>query len=172
MSESYKDRVTRAMENFHRKDLKEISKLQGTSKKNKKPEKEVEADCLKWMKIKGWDVGIYEAKNVKDQYGNYLGRTMPVGTCDCMGITPHGIAAYVEFKAKGCRSSFNSEKRTKQREFLTSKINHYGFGVVVDSVTMLDEFWDGYLEIRETLGMNASRDYLLGQLPKKRKEKP
>lgn len=151
--------------------MNEINRLAGRGRKNKKPEKDVEADCLKWMKAQSWDVGIYEAKNTKDKFGSYLASRMPPGTCDCMGITPYGIPIYVEFKAKGNRSSFNLDRNIRQREFLIDKINYFGFGCVVDSVSLLDQVWNEFFHMIKNDCKFKAREYLLNALPQK-KEKP
>ena len=169
MSDDYRDRIRKSIEKFHAKDLREIERLGGRGKRNKKPEKEVEKDCLKWMRALGWDVNIYEAKAILTKSGERVNSHMPPGVSDCMGITPYGEPAYVEFKAKGSRSTFNLEKRHKQKEFMLNKIKRHGFGCVVDSVTMLDETYNHWRSLRLKGLTKEARQYLFDCLPKKRK---
>lgn len=166
---SFKERIARSVEKFNSKDANEINKMQGKSKKNKTPEKDVAKECLTWMRSQGWDVEIYEAKAVYNPDGTYRNSHMKAGVCDCMGITPIGVPVYVEFKAKGCRSTFNADDNHRQREFLLKKIEYLGFGVVIDSVERLETTWAEYIRLKNGWGESAARDFLMDQLPKKRK---
>ena len=166
---SFKERIARSVEKVHARELKEINKLQGKSKKNKTPEKDVAKDCLKWMRAQDWDVEIYEAKAVFNPDGTYRNSHMKAGVCDCMGIAPNGVPVYVEFKAKGARSTFNKDDNIRQQEFLLKKIDYFGFGVVVDSVYLLERYWSEFIRLKSGWGEIAAREYLLEQLPKKRK---
>lgn len=168
---SFRERIKASVEKSSKKDLNEINRLQGKSKKNKSPEKDVEADCLEWMRGLSWDVNIYEAKAVYNPDGTYRSSRMKAGVCDCMGITPDGIPIYVEFKAKDRRSTFNADKNYNQRKFLLKKIQYCAFAVVVDSADRLMEYWDAWREAVANNGKLQARDYLMSVLPK-RKEKP
>ena len=166
MDDEQRENIIRAAEKFSRKDHNEIKKLQGQGKKNKKPEKEVEYQCVKWMKLQGWDIDIYEAKNTRDAKGNFHASNMPAGVVDCMGITSHGEPVYVEFKAPGSRSTINQNFR--QLQFLLRKINRFGFGCVVDSENRLAVTYKTWRHIHLNEGRFAARDFLLEQMPKKR----
>lgn len=169
---SFKDRITKSMEKVAERDMREIDRMQGRGKKNKKPEKLVEKACLDWMRSLSWDVNIYEAKAVYNPDGTYRSNRMIAGVSDCMGLTPDGIPVYVEFKAKDKRSTFNLSKNNRQRDFLVNKIKYCAFAVVVDSVEKLNEYWIGYKEVCVQSGKLHARDYLMSVLPKIRKEKP
>lgn len=136
-------------------------------RKNKKPEKEVEAACLKWMRDNGWSVQVLEAKSTwSPSQGRWCQQGMKAGTPDCVGSTDDGVGAFVEFKAPGRLSSFNSDKRYLQRKFIVDKINTNAFACVVDSAKRLETIYLKWLEIR-TQDKNAARNYLLAMLPQK-----
>ena len=166
----YRDRVHSIMNKLHSKDVREIKKMQGQikPKKHKDPEKDVEKECLAWMRARGWDVNIYEAKAVYNPDGTYRSSRMKAGVCDCMGITPDGIPIYIEFKAPGSRSTFNTDKRVRQREFLLKKIDYCGFGAVIDSLIRLENTWNGWVEACAKDGKLKAREFLLTCLPQKR----
>jgi len=163
---NFKDRISKSLNKVAERDLREIDRMAGRGKKNKKPEKLVEAACLKWMRSFNWDVNIYEAKAVYNPDGTYRSSRMKAGVSDCMGITPDGVPIYVEFKAKDRRYSFNSPKRKLQKEFLIKKIEYYAFGVVVDSVDKLIEYWTTWESIHDK---DQARGYLMSILPKSKK---
>lgn len=161
----YKKRVMDAMIRHHEKDAKEIDKLQGRGKKNKAPEKDVERECLLWMRSVGWIVEIYEAKASYDpKTGIYRSMGMKAGTLDCMGVLPSGISVAVEFKARGKLATFNRDGNERQREFATARINANCFCCVVDSVDMLSSIFIKWEQLR-LVDVVAARDYLLDCLP-------
>lgn len=133
--------------------------------RNKSPEKDVERECLKWMRAQGWTVNIYEAKaKWNAQAERFTGTGMKFGTCDCMGNTDDGISVAVEFKAPGALSSFNSERRYLQKKFILDRINTNAFACVVDSANRLEAI---YLEWRylRAGSLEAARNFLLRALP-------
>ena len=160
MSKDYKQRVQRAIEkNYHR----QLKKDKPSTRRNNKPEKEVETSCLKLMRSWGWSVEIYESKATYDpRRGVWRQQSMKSGTLDCMGVTDQGIAVAVEFKAMGRLSSL----RDNQREFLISRINQFAFACVVDSAIDLNRIYNQWKYIRENQSLNKSRDYLLLMIPK------
>lgn len=159
MSEDYKARVQRAMENHHKKLLKDSA----PKRKNQKPERNVQDACLAWMRGLNWDVQIYEAKATFDPRSNvWRNQAMPSGTCDCMGIDDMAHAVFIEFKAPGRRSSFNSPKNYKQKRFITEKIQRGAFAVVVDSVEVLQRIYFGWLELKNK---EQRIQFLLAELP-------
>ena len=163
MSDNYKERVRQAIENF---DARQLKKSQGTTRKNTKPEKTVEAECLLWMRQQKWDVNIYEAKATYDpKRGIYRQQSMRAGTADCMGNTDKGHSAVVEFKAPGKLSTFASPDNIKQQEFIRRKIESGAFACVVDSVQRLVTI---YLKWREFIirgDEQGAKDYLFEMLP-------
>lgn len=169
----YKKRVSDAMGRYYKKIDKEHNRKYGIDikrKKSQKPEKEVEKTCLDWMRSQGWNVEIYESKTTySEKVGRWVGASMKAGTCDCMGSMPDGISVSVEFKAPGSISSFNSEKRYLQKEFIIKKINSNSFACVTDSLERLISIFEKWKELRYKLqDLSASREYLLEMLPKKR----
>ena len=147
------------------KELKEIDKLSGVTKKrkNKKPEKLVEAECLLWMRQRKFSVQIIEAKATYDpRRGVWRNQAVTAGTFDCVGDLPSGIGCYVEFKAPGKLSTFNKQKNHRQIEYAKEKIKSNCFVAVVDSVDRLKEIYEHW----ETLkGTPSAQAYLLEMLP-------
>lgn len=159
--DAYKERIRQAMLVASKKALKEY---QQPTRHNKKPEKEVERDCLAWMRSLGWSVEVYESKaTYNPRSGRYISQSMKQGTLDTMGVTNFGIAVAVEYKAPGKLSTL----RDAQREFLIKRINQYAFACVVDSVSLLQEHHKQWEFLRSHGNMDASRDYLLSVVPKK-----
>lgn len=175
MSEEHKKRVTDALNKYYAKQDKEIRKLNGLDgprRKNEKPEKEVEKACLQYMREQNWLVEIYEAKSTYDPAkGIYRQQAMKAGTCDCMGTLPDGIGVAIEFKAPGRLSSFNAEKRFKQRKFIVDKINSNSFACVTDSVDRLKIIYEKWRELRENnTDFGVARNYLLSMLPQQKEK--
>ena len=154
-----------ALLRHHEKDLKELDKLNGKTKKRKngKPEKLVEAECLFWMRQQRWSVQIVESKATFDpRRGVYRNQSVSAGTCDCMGTLPDGIAIYIEFKAPGKLKTFNREKNQRQIQYIKSKIEMNAFACVVDSAKLLEEI---YITWRATETPEAKRIFLTKALP-------
>lgn len=175
--EDRKKRVTDALNRYYEKQDREIRKLNGLSeprRKNEKPEKEVEKACLEWMRSdkQNWSVEIYEAKATYDpSKGIYRQQSMKAGVCDCMGTLPDGISVAIEFKAPGRLSTFNSERRFKQRKFIVDKINSNAFACVVDSVDRLVTIYERWRELRAAnVDFGVARNYLLSMLPQQKEK--
>lgn len=140
----------------------------GPSRKNDKPEKAVEKDCLQWMRNQGWIVNIYESKATYNPgLGRYVSQNMKAGTVDCMGQMPSGLAVLVEFKAPGRRSTFAKESNYRQVKFLKDRIKAGAFGCVVDSSVQLYTIYEKWNQIYESKGQQRAIEYLLEALPKK-----
>lgn len=140
------------------------SSPQAPRRKNEKPEKDVEKDCVKWMRDNGWSVNIFEAKaTYSPEAGRYIQQGMKAGTCDCIGNTDLGVAVAIEFKALGKLSTFNREDNFRQRNFIVTKINSNAFACVVDSVDRLSSIYLRWMELKSDAG--AARNYLLSMLP-------
>ena len=155
----FKARVRRALTNHHANLIKKYA----STRKNKKPEKEVEAIAMAWMRAKDWDVEIYEAKATFDPKRQiWRQQAMKAGVCDCMGLDNLANAVFVEFKAPGRRSDFNSDRKYKQKKFLTDKIHRGAFGVVIDSVAELERIYSQWLAIDSRKEKIA---YLISELP-------
>lgn len=169
MSDDYKKRIRAIIEKQQRKQLEDITKIK---RKNGKPEKLVEAECLVWMRTQGWDVAIYESKATWNKSAQrYTNTALKAGTSDCMGTTGEGVAVYIEFKAKGKLSTFSNEKNLRQQDFLISKINHGAFACVVDSVQLLSAYYIQWAQRRMT-DVASAKIFLVEQLPRSKKEKP
>jgi hypothetical protein len=162
MSDEYKKRIKAAVLSHSARQLKSLS----PKRKNMKPEKLVETECLLWMRSQGWDVSIYESKaTYNPAAGRYISSSMRAGTADCMGTTNQGIAVFIEFKAKGKLSTFGNSRNFRQQEFLISKINHGAFSCVVDSVDILKAYYIQWMKIRDE-NTEAAKQFLFINLPK------
>lgn len=128
---------------------------QGTLK-YKKPEKQVEADCLEWASKNDAFLHIVEAKAVFSQAaGRYVSGQVESGFPDLVGNNNHGQVLWIELKAKDRRSTLSP----KQYEFLKAKIEQGCFAVVVDSSARLHEFYYSWKSSK-----NPSQ-YLISLLP-------
>lgn len=168
MSENHKRRVQQALERHHEKLLKEDK---GPQRKNKKPEKEVEEVCLKWMREKGWEVQVYESKAIYNpRAGTYTqNQGVKKGNADVQGLMPDGTSVAIELKAPGKLSTFLSDKSTPQRDFIIKRINMNGFACVVDSVERLKTIYGEWL-VTKQLSPEASKLFLFNQLPQRKRQ--
>jgi hypothetical protein len=162
----HKKRVMDALLKYHAKDLKEIESLCGRGKKNKKPEKLVEAECLLWMRSQGWKIEVYESKATFDpRRGIYRNQGVMAGTCDIMGVLPSGIAIAIELKAPGKLSTFNKMGNQRQVDFITDRINTNCFACVVDGVDYLRTIYLRWEKFRSEDDFIGARNYLMDCLP-------
>lgn len=147
----------------HAKDAKEVDKLCNPHKRrrNKKPEKLVEAECLFWMRQQRWSVQVIESKATLSN-GVWRNQAVSAGTCDCIGTMPDGISVYIEFKAPGKLKTFNREKNIRQREYIKSKIHMNAFSTVVDSVELLEQIYTTWQKMETP---EEKRLFLLNVLP-------
>lgn len=168
MSEEHKRRVQQALERHHEKLLKEDK---GPTRTNKKPEKEVEAACLKWMRELNWEVQIYESKATYNPHaGGYTkNKSVKTGNADCQGIMPDGTSVAIEFKAPGKLASFLRNGNEPQRDFIIKRIHMNGFACVVDSSDRLELIYMEWIK-QKTLSIEAARHYLFNQLPVRKRE--
>lgn len=163
MDDSYKCRVRNAIHNFTKREERKSS---GPSRKNQKPEKEVEKLCLEYMRALKWDVNIFEAKATFDpKRGVYRQQSMKSGIADCMGSLPDGIECAIEFKAPGKLYTFAYPRNEKQQIFIQRKIMSNCFAVVVDSVERLDTIYKRWREHRDANDLDFARMYLLSMIP-------
>lgn len=165
MSDEYKKRIEKALNKFAERDNRELQKLNGTIKKrkNSKPEKDVEKECLTWMRSQGWKVQIYESKATQVG-GVWRQQAMQAGNADCQGVMPGGISVAVEFKSRGKLSTFRKEKNQRQIDFIEDRISMGGFACVVDSVLMLQTIYNNWLD-KKLLGDEDAIQYLFDALP-------
>lgn len=136
-----------------------------TGRKNKKPEKIVESQCLIWARQNKFFVHVIESRATRLAGGKGFKNTgnAPKGIPDLVGNTifeGNALPVYIELKAKDRRSSLSF----KQYIFLCNKIEQGCFATVVDSVERLDEFWTKY----KSLQTKPERTrYLFDCLPRK-----
>lgn len=162
---TYKLRVKNAVENYLIKQNKPKS-----ARRNSKPEKQTQIECIAFMRSIGWSIDIYEAKatwNPEQQIWKNQG--MKSGTVDCIGCTNNGHSVFVEFKAKGKLSTFNRDENYKQRNFLIDKINHGAFGCVVDCKDLLAEIYLKWIVYHKSGQQQDAINFLLSSLPQKTK---
>lgn len=156
-----RERARKALENYYRDQLPK--KYERKISRNNRPEKEVEKECLAWMRDQGWDVQIYEAKAVfNPKAGRYLSQTMKAGTVDCQGVLPGGTFVAVEFKAKQRISTFNHQRNYRQKQYLIGKISNGAFGCVVSSALRLEQIYNCWRDLKTA---EERRSYLMGCLP-------
>jgi hypothetical protein len=153
--------VKEAMERHHAKLLKSHDK---PKRRNKKPEKETESSCLRWMRSLGWDVDVIEAKGGMNQFGVI---NVKSGFSDVCGNTSNGQAVFVEFKAPGKLRNL----KPHQRQFLIKKINTGCFALVTDRVEHLKFIWETYQNYRRRKHFDTAKKYLLSKLPPEPKTK-
>lgn len=142
------------------------TKTKSSSRKNRSPEKElVRTELMPWLRSKGFYCHVVESKaTYNESLGRYLTSQTTVGMPDIIGCDSKGLSVFVEAKAKGRLSTL----RDMQREFLVEVIQRGGFGVVVDSRERLEELYSAF----SSLPSDLAKQYLLDQLPKKKKSQP
>jgi GTP-binding protein EngB required for normal cell division len=165
VSDERKKSVENALHNYLKKYQKDTDKLNGVIKKrtNAKPEKNVEKECLTWMRAQGWNVQIFESKATQIN-GVWRNQSMKAGNADCQGTLPGGIACYIEFKSPGRLSTFNAPKNQRQIDFILAKIDMGAFACVVDSADHLAGIYNIWKEKRAADPEDA-KNYLLDALP-------
>lgn len=169
MSEDLKKRIAHAIERYEKKQLKEALP---PSRRNNKPEKLVESECMDWMRLRGWNVKVYEAKATYDpRIRIYRQQSMQAGVADCMGNLPDGVACVVEFKAKGKLSTFARPENYRQRDFLVQAIHTGAFACVVDSADLLQGIHNEWKRLRDRGELTLAKRYLIEMLPKRRGQK-
>lgn len=136
------------------------------TRKNEKPEKEVEKKVLDWCRsFAGWSMDVVEAKAVFSEGAQmYLHSQAKSGFSDLVGCTGMGLFVAIELKAPGRLSTL----REKQREYLIDKINKGCFAVVVDSVELLITLWKTFVSLPS---VEERKKFLLESLPKPPKSK-
>lgn len=159
----HRDRIKKAIENYINK---QDRKLNGPTRRNLKPEKEVEKACLEWMRQEGWSIQIIESKATFDpKRQRYISQSTKAGTSDCFGMTKNVEPCFIEFKAPGKLQTFALEKNGRQQQYLISKIKAGAFGCVVDSVERLKKIYLAWQSLRG----DDAKDFLLNQLPRPKK---
>lgn len=155
-----------ALDRYYKKQAKSAERaMKNPRKKNARPEWELtKKPCKKWFEQKGWRMHIVESKAVFSQDSQrYVTGQLEAGFSDSVGAAPNGLAAFVEFKAPGKRSTLAEH----QRDFLIDKIEIGCFGVCVDSVECLEAAWILFCQRRKAGGVKAGIQFLMEHLPKK-----
>lgn len=149
---------------LHGYEKRQLKKSQGPQRKNKKPEKQVEADILKWAKERGLFLHVVEAKAVwSEKRQSYTSSSVAAGFLDIVGNYKH-LALYIELKAPGRKSSL----RDNQRRFINNKISQGAFACVVDSVDDLQNLFESWLVTKD---LTKRQELLYAHLPKRRAKK-
>jgi len=148
----------RAIEKF----LLRQDKPKVTSRKNKKPEKEVEFKVKCWLKRHQFSFDVIEAKNTySSQSGRYTGSNVPSGFPDVCACDRNGFSVWIELKAPGKLSTL----RGAQRVFLLDKIHHNAFACVCDSVDRLEFIYKRWLALRNSREFVSARNFLMNFIP-------
>lgn len=153
--------IKSAMENYCKKQLDLGGKK--PTRKNKKPEEEVNKDLKKWFKENDFSMHRVESKaTFSKALGRYSSSETEAGFSDWAGCTPSGLGSFIEAKANGKRSTL----KPHQRAFLVDKINHGAFAVCVDSVGCLIDI------VNRCKGSNRVQriELLLNHLPKQKED--
>ena len=132
-----------------------------SKRKNKKPEKQTEKECLLWCQQNNVFCHVIEASSYDPILKRSTVSKAQVGMSDLIGNNQHGLAMFIELKAKDRRSALSEH----QRSFLIEKINQNCFAVVVDSREKLDHYYSEFSQLNDHAD---KRKYLLSCLPKKR----
>ena len=143
-----------SMEKFSARQLK---KAAPRAKRNENVEGPVVLEIKNGLNILGWDLQVIESKAVySESAGRYIGGQTKAGTSDLVGNTPDGIAAFIEVKAKGKRSTL----RPDQHMFLSEKIMRNCFAICADSLDSAKSQYEGWL------AADNKKKYLGESLPK------
>lgn len=126
--------------------------------KKVKPEKITQSLIQSWCLKNSFWVHVIESKaTFSKNLNRYLRGNAPEGFPDMVGITPCGLACYIELKARGKRSNLSPE----QTSFLVKAIALGAFAVVTDSPENIEAIW------RCWQSTNDKKHFLLTQVPKK-----
>lgn len=160
-----KSGAANALNKFLEKDWREQQKMNGLIKKRThgKPEKDVEKECVTWMRAQGWAIEIYESKATQVN-GVWRQQSMKAGHPDSAGTMRDGTAVYVEFKAPGKLSTFKKLGNERQVAFIKERIEMNCFACVVDSVDLLKHIYDRWSALR-SLGPLEAKRFLEEVLP-------
>lgn len=160
-----KQRIRNAVESFSRK---QIDAGKTSCKTYSHPEREVQAEIIKWCRAQKISIDIVSAQNVWDhKTEGYTQQVVRSGFSDAVGVMENGRAIFLEFKAPGKRNTLKEH----QREFLIEKIEHNAFACCTDSVEHLKNLLFKWKENIRLRYYENARKILIDDLHKK-KEKP
>ena len=156
----YKSGVQNAMKKYHSKQLNQGLTRESRGK-YKKPEKDTEKQVMAWAKEAGLNLHVIEASTYNSRTGTFGDAKVQAGFSDLVGNTSHGLACYIELKAKDRRSNLSDS----QREFLIEKVEQGCFAVVVDSRDRVERYWKQFCSLKN---LDERKSFLMECLPKKR----
>lgn len=154
-----KTSTQRAVEKFIAKQCAPQNNRQ-PKKKNKKPERDTENDCLIWCRANNIFVHVVESSSYDPITGRKTFSRATAGMPDLIGNTANGNSIYIELKAKDRRSTLKDH----QRDFLIEKIKQNCFAVVVDSVEKLNQYFREFCKLKN---LESRQTYLINCLPRK-----
>lgn len=171
-----------ALNKFYNKQL--TKNVKKKTRKNKKPELEVEKAVTKWLRSNGFSCDVVDASTYDaGSGGKFQDVKITAGFTDIVGADRFGFACYIELKAAGKRSALKDH----QREFITAKIHNNAFACVTDGVEHLSDLYNRWLitKLKQkefvmlkpltvsqiTMDQERAKQILLLDLPKKRKTK-
>lgn len=128
-----------------------------------KPEKQVEKEVLDWLLQNGFSVDVYDSKAIFSETAQRYkkSKAMKEGTSDLLGVSPQGFFVALELKSPKKEATCTLD----QRNFLQDKIEKNGFGLLVSSVSFLQETWSSWIELRNQGKIDAARNFMLSRLP-------
>lgn len=131
--------------------------------KRLKPEKIVEREILHWAHLNGCWFEVYDSKATFSKAAQRYKKSKSAakGTPDLIGSNDLGIGLYVELKAPGKED----ECYLEQKNFLIKVINSNCFGAVVSGYHQMDELYSTWNAIKNQIGLEDARKFLLGKLP-------
>ncbi len=154
-----KARVKNAISGYlNRQDVQQA----GPTRKNEKPEKEVEQKALAWLRSNGFHMSVVESKATYDpKRGRYISQSVKDGFVDLVGNHFSGLSVFIELKAPGRRATL----RDNQRAFLMAKIETGCFAVCIDDVELLAVQFEEFQKMRKRQQFQLSKDFLRAALP-------
>jgi len=155
-----KESVKKALDNYLSKKIEEDKPKD--IKKNAKPEKETEKECLKWLRHNNFNVSVVESKAVYSVLaGEYTSGQTEKGFSDLVGNDAFGRACYIELKAKGRRANLSPA----QYVFLKTRVESNCFAVVVDSSYFLKDIYTEWSKLMDRKQFRLAQRTLLSALP-------
>lgn len=154
-----------ALKKYMQRQLDEMGRRGVQQRRNDNPEAQFEIELRKEFVSLGFSMHKVEARAVYNyEAGRYMQGQAVKGMPDYIGCVPGGVAAFVEAKAPGRRSTLKEH----QREFLLDKIKRGCFVCCVDTVVLLRHTWAQWENLVTTNRPIAARAWLIESLPKQR----
>ena len=148
--------------NYLDKQLAKETKVLEPKKKNQKPEKETEKECLKWLKTNNFSISVVDSAAVySSSRGGYKKGDTESGFSDLVGNDWLGRACFVELKARGKRKNLSPDQYT----FLKSKIQSNCFAISTDTYEYLRDTYKEWASYADVGNFRMAQRYLHDQLP-------